>query len=48
MVACAIGYLIAGFTKTPWVSLVVGIVILVIAPIVMHKVSVKILDKMRS
>jgi Na+/H+ antiporter NhaC len=48
MVACAIGYLIAGFTKTPWVSLVVGIVILVVAPVVMHKVSVKILDKMRS
>jgi Na+/H+ antiporter NhaC len=47
MIASAIGYLIAGLTKNPWISIVVGIVILIFAPIVMHKFSIKILDKLR-
>ncbi len=39
MVAAAIGYLIAGFTKTPWISLVVGLVLVAAAAVVMHKFS---------
>lgn len=27
-VVCAVGYLISGFTRTPWISIVVGIALL--------------------
>ncbi len=39
MVVAAIGYLIAGFTKSPWISLVVGLVLVAAAAVVMHKFS---------
>lgn len=39
MVVCVVGYLIAGFTHTPWLSLGVGVVLLVIACFVLHKLS---------
>lgn len=39
MVVAGIGYLIAGFTKNPWISLVVGVVLVSAAAVVMHKVS---------
>ena len=30
-VVCAVGYLISGFTRTPWISIVVGIALLIAA-----------------
>ena len=39
MVVAAIGYLIAGFTKSPWISLGLGLVLVAAAAVVMHKVS---------
>ena len=30
-VVCAVGYLIAGFTRTPWISIAVGIALLIAA-----------------
>ncbi len=41
MVACILGYLIAGFTKTPWVPLIAGIVFIVVAVFVLHKLSTR-------
>ncbi len=37
MVACFIGYLLAGFTKNPWISLALGAVIIVVMVIVLRK-----------
>lgn len=37
MVVCFIGYLIAGFTTNPWISLGIGIVLLVVAVLVLNK-----------
>lgn len=39
MVVAAIGYLIAGFTKSPWISLGLGLVLVAAAAVVMHKIS---------
>ncbi len=39
MVACFIGYIVAGFIKSPWIPLVVGLVIIVIGSIALHKFS---------
>ena len=39
MVIAAIGYLVAGFTKTPWISLVAGIVLVAAAAFVLHKLA---------
>ena len=36
-VVCLVGYLIAGFTGNPWISLAVGIVLMVVAVLVLHK-----------
>lgn len=41
MVVCVVGYLIAGFTHSPWISLLVGVVLIVIACIVLHNISAK-------
>ncbi|MCI8468411.1 MAG: sodium:proton antiporter [Eggerthellaceae bacterium] len=41
MVACFIGYVIAGFTKNPWISLVLGVVLIVVAVLVLHRMSAK-------
>ena len=38
MVIAAVGYLVAGFTKTPWISLIGGLVLVAVAAIVLHKV----------
>ena len=40
-VICAIGYLIIGFTGMPWIGLGVGIIVLVVALFVLHKMSMK-------
>ena len=39
MIVCFIGYVIAGFTKSPWISLAVGVVLIVVAVLVLHKMS---------
>ncbi len=39
MVVSAVGYLIAGFTKTPWISLVLGVVLVAAAAFALHKIS---------
>ncbi len=39
MVVCLIGYVIAGFTKTPWISLGLGVVLIVAAVLVLHKLG---------
>ena len=39
MVVCFIGYAIAGFTKNPWISLGLGVVLLIVAVIVLGKLS---------
>ncbi len=41
MVCCFVGYIIAGFTKSPWIPLGVGIVLVVIGTFVLHKISSK-------
>ena len=41
MVACFIGYVVAGFTKNPWISLVLGVVLIVVAVLVLHRMSAK-------
>ncbi len=41
MVCCFVGYVIAGFTKSPWISLGLGIALVVIATFVLHKLSLK-------
>lgn len=38
-VVCAVGYLIAGFTLTPWISIVVGIALLVGAIFVLNRME---------
>ena len=40
-VICCIGYLIAGFTLTPWISIAVGIVMLVAAIFVLNRFDLK-------
>ncbi len=47
MVVCFVGYVIAGFTKSPWISLGVGIVLIVIAVLVMHRISDSKLARMK-
>lgn len=39
MIVCLIGYVIAGFTKSPWISLGIGVVLIVAAVLVLHKMS---------
>lgn len=41
MVFCFIGYLIAGFTLNPWVSLIFGVVGIAIAVTILHKMKPK-------
>lgn len=41
MVFCFVGYLIAGFTLNPWVSLIFGVVGIVIAVTILHKIKPK-------
>lgn len=36
-VVCLVGYLVAGFTGNPWISLAVGVVLMVAAVLVLHK-----------
>ena len=36
-VVCAVGYLIAGFTLTPWIALIVGIALLIAAIFFMNR-----------
>ena len=39
MVTCFIGYIVAGFTGNPWISLALGAVIIVVAVIALHKLN---------
>lgn len=39
MVVCFIGYALAGFTSNPWISLALGVVLIVVAVLVLRKVS---------
>ncbi len=39
MVACFIGYIIAGFTASPWISLAVGAVLIVVGVLVLRKTN---------
>lgn len=39
MVCACIGYVIAGFTKTPWIALIAGLVLVLGGAIVLHKLS---------
>lgn len=39
MVCSLVGYLIAGFTKSPWISLVCGVILIVAGVFVLHKLS---------
>lgn len=41
MVIAAIGYLVAGFTRSPWISLIGGLVLVSAAAIVLHKLSAR-------
>ena len=34
---CTVGYLIAGFTLSPWIALVVQVVLLVAAVLILHR-----------
>ena len=38
---CAVGYLIVGFTETPWIGLAAGAALLVAALLVLNKVKLK-------
>ena len=38
-VMCAVGYLIIGFTGTPWIGLVSGLVLLVAAVLILNKIN---------
>ena len=40
-IVCAIGYLIIGFTKMPWIGLGVGVVLLIGALLILNRRSVK-------
>ena len=35
MIVCFVGYVIAGFTKSPWISLALGVVLIAIAVLVL-------------
>ncbi len=39
MVVCFIGYVIAGFTKNPWISLALGVVLIIVGVLVMRKMG---------
>jgi Na+/H+ antiporter NhaC len=39
MVVCLIGYIVAGFTKNPWISLALGVVLIVVSVLVLHKIG---------
>ena len=39
MIVCAVCYAIAGFTANPWISLAVGVVLIVIGATVLNKVQ---------
>lgn len=39
MVVCFVGYIIAGITKTPWISLALGVVLIVIATLALVRVE---------
>ena len=39
MITCFIGYIVAGFTGNPWISLALGAVIIVVAVITLHKLN---------
>ena len=39
MITCFIGYIVAGFTGNPWISLALGAVIIVVAVIALHKLN---------
>ena len=39
MIVCFVGYIIAGFTKNPWISLALGVVLIVIAVLVLVRVE---------
>ena len=41
MVVCAIGYVLAGFTASPWPSLVLGVVVIAVGVLLMHRISLK-------
>ena len=39
MIVCFVGYVIAGFTKSPWISLALGVVLIVIAVLVLVRME---------
>ena len=39
MIVCFVGYVIAGFTKNPWISLALGVVLIVIAVLVLVRME---------
>ena len=39
MIVCFVGYIIAGFTKNPWISLALGVVLIVIAVLVLVRME---------
>ena len=39
MIACFICYIVAGFTGNPWISLALGVVIIIVAVITLHKLN---------
>lgn len=39
MIVCFVGYVIAGFTKSPWISLALGVVLIVIAVLVLTRME---------
>ena len=39
MITCFIGYIVAGFTGNPWISLALGAVIIVVAVIALLKLN---------
>ena len=41
-VVCAVGYLIAGFTQTPWIALAAGTVLLIASFLVLNKMNLKV------
>ena len=40
MAVCFVGYIIAGFTGTPWISLIVGLVLVVACTIILAKMNI--------
>ena len=41
MIICFIGYVIAGFTKNPWISLCIGVVLIIVVVTILHRMSLK-------